>query len=127
MRAQEFIVEDSIVHSGVKPHKDQEKVMPSAHRVAGTADRTYDLNRIMQIVAGADGKTMPLIPKQSWAGKNNTAHPYTKEESNMLKHAYKAYGADWDDALAPNDEEKSLEPDDVHNISPVKGFAGYPR
>ena len=127
MRAHEFLIEDPVVHTGVKPHKDHEAAMPSAHRVAGTSDRTYSLNRIMQIVAGADGKTMPKIPKESWAGKNNTAHPYTKEESNMLKHAYKAYGAEWDDVLSPNGEEKSLEPDDIHKISPVKAFKGYGR
>jgi len=125
VRAHEFLTEDPVVHTRVKPHKDHEAVMPAAHRVAGTSDRTYTLNRLMQIVAAADGKTMPKVPDESWAGRNNTAHPYTKVESDMLKHAYKAYGAEWDDILHPNSEEKSLEPDDTHKISPIIGHKGF--
>lgn len=133
MRAYEFIGEaksrkksgKNIVKNRVKPHYDQEAVMPGAHRVAGTADRTYDLNRIMMLVASTDGDHCEHVPLQSWAGKNNTAHPYTKHELKMLKHAYKLAGAEWDDILDPNLENKSIEPVDTHKTSPIKGFSGY--
>lgn len=129
MRYKEFVSEASsdVTKIKVKPHPDQEQVMPSAHRVAGTADRTYDLNRIMMAVAMADGKTVPKFRNTSWAGKNNLAHPYTKEETKMLKDAYKSVGAEWDDALKPNRDQKSLEPKDTNRISPITPFNGYKR
>lgn len=119
MRIKEIILEQGLVKNNLKPHKDAELAMPAAHRVAGTADRTYDLNRIMMAVAMADGSKVPQLPVQSWAGKNNIATPYTKLESNMLKHAYQANDAEWDDALKPNAQEKSLEDKRTNKQSPV--------
>ena len=72
-------------------------------------------------------KTIPVVNKSSWAGKNNIAHPYTKEETKMLKDAYKSQGAEWDDALKPNRDQKSIEPDNVHKASPITAFKGYKR
>lgn len=125
MRAYEFLLEASVVKIKQKPDKDAEAVMPGAHRVAGTADRTYDLNRIMMLLAGTDGKNCEHVPLQSWAGKNNTAHPYTLKELEMLKHAYALAGAEWDDALYPNPDNKSVEPEDSQTKSPINQFAGY--
>ena len=119
MRAREFIIEDNIVKNGKKPRHDAEMALPAAHRVAGTADRHYDLNRIMMSVAASDHKRGVPVPVSSWAGKNNIATPYTKAESDMLKRAYRAMGADWDDALKPNYKELSLETDEVNRVSPV--------
>lgn len=119
MKIKEIILEDNIVKNGLKPRKSAEMAMPAAHRVAGTADRTYDLNRIMIAVAIADGKNIPDIPEQSWAGKNNIATPYSKLESDMLKHAYQATGAEWQDALHPNPHEKSLETANINKQSPI--------
>lgn len=127
MRAKEFIYEDTIVKTGLKPHKDAEAAMPGSHRVAGTADRVYDLNRVMMYVAASDGKTCPKIPQQSWAGKNNTAHPLTDIEAKMLKHAYRLAGIEWDDVLKPNPKNKSMETDEVNKISPLPSFKGYKR
>lgn len=127
MRATEFIIEDANTHTGIKPRKNHEQAMPAAHRVAGSKDKTYDLNRIMMMVACADGEMQPVVADQSWAGTSNTAHPYTKIESNMLKHAYAAAGVAWDDILKPNEKEESLESTDTNKASPVKAFKGYPR
>lgn len=128
MRAKEFIVEsDPIVKTGLKPHKDAEAVMPGSHRVAGTADRTYDLNRVMMYVAATDGKKCPPIPRQSWVGKNNTAHPLTELEAQMLKHAYLMAGVEWDDILAPNQKNQSVEPNEINTNSPLRSFKGYKR
>lgn len=119
MRADEFITEDNIVKNGRKPRKDAEMAIPAAHRVAGTADRHYDLNRVMMSVAASSHEHGVPIPVASWAGKNNIAIPYTKAESDMLKRAYQAMGAEWDDALAPNPKELSMELDTVNRHSPV--------
>jgi hypothetical protein len=130
MRAREFIRErkqESIVKIPRKPHKYAEFAMPNAHRVAGTADRTYDFYRIQMYVAGMDGVNCSLLNQQSWVGRNNTAHPYTPIESEMLKHAYAQAGVEWDDALKPNPEQKSCEHPDVKKavISPMRGFKGF--
>ena len=129
MRAREFLEEQKhpIVKNGLKPPLSSEFAMPGAHRVGGTEDRTYDLSRIMQMVAATDGKTMPTVSDQSWVGRNNTAHPYTKTEADMLKKTYKSLGIQWEDAIKPNPENKSLEQPCTDNKSPIKSFKGYPR
>ena len=127
MRAYEFISEAKValVKTGVKLRPEAEASLPGTHRVAGTADRLYDLCRIMMFVAGSDGVNSPHVPQQSWAGRNNTAHPYTKHEAEMLKHAYQLANVEWEDALAPNRDNKSVECDDTNVDSPVKPFRGY--
>jgi hypothetical protein len=126
MRAREFINETvKIVKTGVKMPKEHEATLPGTHRVAGTADRHYDLARVMMYVAASDGKNFPGIPKQSWAGRNNTAHPYSKIEAEMLKHAYQMADVEWDDVLKPNSDNKSVELKDTNKQSPVAAFSGY--
>jgi hypothetical protein len=85
----------------------------------------YTLNRVMMAVACTDGITVPDIDPKSWVGKSKTAHPYTEQEQDMLKMAYKAAGADWDD-LNSGDMD-SEEPPGGNINSPVVGFKGYPR
>jgi hypothetical protein len=94
----------------------------------GGYDRTNHLNRVMMAAACHDGKTdlalsAETVDPASWVEKYNTAHPYTEQEHNMLHHAYKAIGVEINDAVShPNKE-----PDTIHKVSPVTGFAGYPR
>lgn len=85
----------------------------------------YTLNRVMMAVASTDGTFVPDIDQKSWVGKSKTAHPYTKEEQEMLKMAYKAAGASYED-LNHGDLE-SEEPPGGNTKSPVTGFKGYPR
>ena len=123
MRAFEFFYEGkSEVKTGVKPHKDHEMTIPNAHRVAGTADRHYDLNRVMMLTATADGKHLPPFPPESWAGRNNLAFPYTPLEADMLKQVYQCLGYEWDDVLKPNPKKKSEEVKDVNSISPIATY-----
>ena len=75
--------------------------------------------------ACTDGTFVPDIDEKSWFGKEKTAHPYTKEEQNMLKMAYKAAGANWSD-LNDGDMDSEEVPG-TNTTSPVKGFKGYPR
>jgi hypothetical protein len=85
----------------------------------------YVLNRIMMAVASTDGTFVPDIDQKSWVGKDKSAHPYTREEQDMLKMAYKAAGAHYDDVN--NGDMDSEEPPGGNTTSPVKGFKGYPR
>jgi hypothetical protein len=85
----------------------------------------YTLNRVMMAAACTDGTFVPDMDKKSWFGKEKTAQPYTREEQDMLKMAYKAAGAVWDDL---NDGDmRSEEPPGGNKVSPIKGFKGYPQ
>ncbi len=58
----------------------------------------YTHYRLGLALAGADGKSpvVDMDPK-TFYGKRHTSHPYTKEEEDMLKQAYRTVGAKWDD------------------------------
>jgi hypothetical protein len=79
----------------------------------------YTSYRLGMAVAGANGKDpLPTEMKaKSWVGKRKTTHPYTKEEQEMLKQAYKAVGANYQDLN--HGDMKSLELDDTNKVSPV--------
>ena len=127
MRAREFIAEDT-VHNGFTPRLSAHHAMPGAHRIGGTADRHYDLNRLMMYLASSDGENEVELAPESWAGKNFLAFPYTPHELKMLKKAYKHLGIKWDDVLSPNPNNKSEEvPGKIQTQSPIQSFKGYPR
>lgn len=127
MRAWEFLSEDTI-HNGKTPRLSAHHAMPGAHRIGGTNDRHYDLNRIMMYVAASDGTNDVTLDDESWVGKNALAFPYTPHELAMLKRAYKYLGIEWDDVLKPNPANKSQEvPGRIQTQSPIKPFRGYPR
>jgi hypothetical protein len=86
-------------------------------------DRTYELNRIMMAVACTDGDIDPVLDKESWAGRFNTAHPYSELEQRMLAKAYKAVGSEIHDLN--HGDLNSTELDSVNTISPFKPFKGY--
>lgn len=123
MRANEFLPEDK---QG-KLHKDQEDPMKTAiaFRDDGT-DRGYNLNRVMMAAAMADGKSKKPVKMDagSWTAKNNTVHPYTEEEHNMVHQAFGAVNSQYHDEVS---DHHSKEPETTHRTSPVKGFKGYPR
>ena len=127
MRAQEFVTED---RKGKIPG-GHDNSMPGAHimRDNGGYDRTNHMNRMMMAAAMHDGKTKNAIPRDqmdpaSWVEKYNTAHPYTKEEDNMIHGAMKTIGSDHHKVIS---DHRSIEPEGIHKVSPVKGFKGYPR
>jgi hypothetical protein len=85
----------------------------------------YVLNRLGQAVASTDGTFVPDIDMKSWIGKNKSTHPYTKEEQEMLKMAYRAIGADYTDLNGGDMDSEEMS--EVNRVSPVKAFRGYPR
>ena len=115
MRAKEFIPENK--HG--KLSKRQQQSTRGLHVFANSNyDRGYDLNRVMMAAASTDGTFVPEIDQESWAGKFNTAHAYTKEEENMLKQAYKAAGITFKDLNKGDIKSKEL--DSTNISSPVK-------
>jgi hypothetical protein len=86
---------------------------------------TYTLNRLMMAAAMTDGTFDPELDEESWIGKARSAHPYTQEEVEILKRAYRAVGATYKD-LNKGDLD-SEEPPGGNDRSPIVGFKGYPR
>ena len=120
MRASEFIFENS---KGKLSKRQQQSTRGLNIFADNQFDRTYDLNRVMMAVACSDGINPIDINSESWFGKNNTAHPYTKEEQDMLKLAYKAAGITYKDLN--KSDLKSKELDSTNKTSPVIGFKGF--
>ena len=126
MRAKEFITE---VKKGYVS-KRQRYATKGLHKFQDVdgRDRTYELNRVMMAAATASGEgpnEVIDLDSESWVGTFNTAMPYTEEEANMLKAAYKAVGSKWED-INKGDLE-SVELPSINTESPVKPFKGYKR
>lgn len=122
MRANEFISEakghgrisnrKSAASRGIHTYSDAEKI-----------NNDYALNRVMMAVACTDGKNKIESPQHSWIGKHKSSHPYTKEEQDMLKTAYKAAGVKWEDLNSG--DINSTELDSTYTNSPINSFKGY--
>ena len=124
MRAHEFITEESHgTHAGKISKRQQQSTVGLNVFAISQYDRTYDLNRVMMAVASTDGKTIPDLSSESWVGKNNTAHPYTEVEQDMLKIAYKAAGIPFKDLNKGDLDSEEL--DSTQDQSPIKPFKGY--
>ena len=123
MRAQEFVAEAKVGPVG----KRRGNATRGLHKFRDEqfADRIYELNRVMMAVASTDGTFVPDLDGESWSGRHDVAAPYTKEEADMLKQAYKATGA-WHQDLNGGDME-SQEVPSTNKQSPVIAFRGYPR
>jgi hypothetical protein len=122
MRACEFIVEGEKVGP---LSKTKSFATVGLHKFSNVADRAYVLHRVMMAVASTDGVTPPDIDGESWAGRNDIAAPYTPEEADMLKLAYKAVGTDFEDLN--KGDLRSQEIPSTSIVSPVRAFKGYPR
>jgi hypothetical protein len=120
MRATEFVFEN---RKGKLSSRQQQPTRGLNIFADNQFDRQYDLNRVMMAVACSDGVNPININPESWVGKNNTAHPYTKEEQAMLKMAYKAAGITYKDLN--NGDLDSEELEGTNTQSTIKPFKGY--
>jgi hypothetical protein len=120
MRAHEFITEGN---KGKVSDRQQQSTVGLNIFATTQYDRTYDLNRVMMAVASTDGTSIPDLNRESWVGKNNTAHPYTEVEQDMLKIAYKAAGIPFKDLNKGDLDSEEL--DSTQDQSPIKPFKGY--
>jgi hypothetical protein len=121
VRAYEFLAEETV--GKLSKRNQNATVGLNKFRDGKFADRVYELNRVMMAVASTDGTFVPELDSESWAGRNNIAVPYTKEEQAMLEKAYRAVGSKHID-LNQGDLESQEHPA-VNTSSPVKAFKGY--
>ena len=123
MRAKEFVAEGN--NAKISKRKQWGTRGLNTFSDGDRRNTDYTLNRVMMAVAATDGTFVPDIDEKSWFGKDKTAHPYTKEEQDMLNMAYRAAGADYQDLNGG--DLRSEEPPGGNIVSPIKGFKGYPR
>jgi hypothetical protein len=119
MRAKEFIAEKK----NGKLTKRQQQSTRGVHTYGDgeMISGDYTAWKMGQAVAMADGSNEVLdIDAKSWAGKRKTAHPYSQVENDMLKQAYKAVGADWQDMNHGDMVSKELE--GTYTVSPVSNW-----
>ena len=118
MRAQEFITEKKLG----KLTKRQQQSTRGVHTYGDGEHISGDYTsyRLGMAVAGADGKTPVKLDSKSWLGKKKTAHPYSQVESDMLKDAYRAVGADYTDLN--HGDMRSKELDGTNIVSPVSNW-----
>jgi hypothetical protein len=122
MRAKEFIAERR--KTGKISHRLQQATRGlNKFRDPGGFDRTYELNRVMMAAACSDGHSPLDMNAESWAGRYNTAHPYTEVEQQMMKQAYSAVGAESIDLN--HGDLRSEEVKIVNKKSPVAAFKGF--
>ena len=124
MRAKEFVSEAKVGKIS-KQQQQSTRGLNIFSKKIDSYDRNYDLNRLMMAVASSDGINPIEMPAESWVGKHNTAHAYTKEEQDMLTLAYKAAGLEYIDLN--NGDLESEELSDINVQSIVKPFKGYKR
>ena len=124
MRANEFVSESKIGKIS-KRQQQATRGLNIFSKKIDSYDRLYDLNRLMMAVASSDGVNPIVMDAESWVGKHNTTHPYTKEEQAMLKLAYKADNLEYKDLNNGDMDSEEVPGTNVQSI--VKPFKGYKR
>lgn len=115
MRAKEFITERK--NSKMTKRQNQSTRGVNTYSDAERWNSDYVAYRLGMAVAGTDGQIEPEMSASSWIGKSKSTHPYTPEEQEMLKKAYKAVGATYKDVN--HGDMRSLELDTTNSASPV--------
>lgn len=115
MRAKEFITERKRAKMTKRQNQSTRGVNTYSDSEKWNTD--YVAYRLGMAVAGTDGQIEPELSASSWIGKSKSTHPYTQEEQEMLKRAYKAVGATYQDVN--HGDMRSLELDTANKVSPV--------
>lgn len=112
-------IKDIITETKGELKKGQRFAMRGLNRFADGKkwNGDYTLYRLGLALAATDGKTMPAVDEESWIGKWKAAAPYTKEEQDMLRLAYKEVHAEYEDIN--HGDLRSQEGPTIHKESPV--------
>lgn len=115
MRAKEFINEAT--QKKMTQRQRQSTAGVNTYSDGERWNSDYVQYRLGMAVACTDGYIDPDMEAKSWIGKSKSTHPYTPEEQEMLKKAYKAVGASYQDLNHGDLKSKELESTDT--VSPV--------
>lgn len=117
MKITELISEAKVSQSKLSKRQAQSTAGLNTYTDGERWNSDYVAYRLGMAVAGTDGHIDPEMDSKSWIGKSKSTHPYTQEEQEMLKKAYKAVGAKYKDEN--NGNMKSMELDTSNTKSPV--------
>ena len=116
MRAKEFLSEKK--EGKISKRYQKPTVGLNVYSDAERWNSDYVSYRLGMAVACSDGhNSLNNVDAKSWIGKQKSANPYTQQEQEMLKQAYKAVGADYHDLNKGDLASKELESTDT--VSPV--------
>lgn len=118
MRAKDFITEKKQARITKRQQNASKGINTYSDGERWNSD--YVAYRLGLAAACTDGKSDPDIDAKSWIGKSKSTHPYSKEEQEMLKKAYKAVGAKYQDLN--NGDMRSQELPDTYTTSPVANW-----
>ena len=120
MRARDFIRESS-----GNFEKDQLAAMPGMEKLPELDNSNpYHMWRFIVAAGALDGKgNGNKMVKNGPLGQKLNTISYTPEDAAIVKATAKALGLKIDQVS----DNKSHEPSDTNNKSPIKGFKGYPR
>jgi hypothetical protein len=118
MRINELITE--MKNGKITKRQQQATRGLNTYKSGERADNTYTSYRLGMAVAGANGKDPIEMNGKSWAGTIKTTHPYSQEEQEMLKQAYKVVGANYQDVNKGDMESQEL--DSTYTVSPVANW-----
>ena len=118
MRAREFVTESNF-------NKDHQAAIPGAEKYMDLDNSNpYHMWRYMVAVGARDGKgNGHKLPLEGPTGQKLTTVAYSKEDENILHDTAKMLG------FKPTkmSNRDSVEPNDIHRVSPVRAFKGYSR
>ena len=120
MKINDIIVEaDSSKASAKKPPKRFQDATRGLHSFGLDSNSTYEMYRVMLAAAASNGRddVPDFVDAESWIGRQGVATPYTQEEHDMLKKAYKKVGTKYADLNKNN--LRSMELPLVNKASPV--------
>ena len=115
MKIQEIILE--VTQKKITKRQQQSTAGLNTYSDGERWNSDYTAYRLGMAVASTDGDNEPNMDGKSWIGKSKSTHPYTKEEQEMLKKAYKAVGAKYQDVNHGDMQSKEL--DSTNKTSPV--------
>lgn len=115
MRAREFLSEKKV--GKISKRYQKPTVGLNVYSDAERWNSDYVSYRLGMAVACSDGHNELNVNAKSWVGKQKSANPYTTQEQEMLKQAYDAVGADYEDLNKGDLESREL--DSTNTVSPV--------
>ena len=118
MRYKEFIIEKTV--GKIKKRVQQSTRGLNVYRDGEKANSDYTEYRLGLALACSNGKDPIDVDAKSWYGKRKVALPYTDEEQEMLKQAYEAVGASWEDLN--HGDLKSEELNSTNTVSPISNW-----
>lgn len=117
MKVYEIISEAKVKQAKMTKRQNQPTRGVHLFSDAERANSDYVQFRVGMAAACTDGKIIPDVDAKSWIGKRKAAFPYTQEEADILKIAYKVAGANYDDLN--HGDLSSQECDTINKVSPV--------